>query len=184
MKLSNQVAQSIRAYPILYRDVTYEKSRLKVLNHLFLAVGNGFGWVKGELVEFRPEPKTKKVSVRRTFPPTYFTDSLMVDFRDLGERDTFSREAWHPYDLCEYSRLFTIPDDVQDDWLSGALEAHGATEEFYSRPFEDLVGVFYERRRPTTSDQIQEHLQRYIPEQKRWLKVMGERLSLLRENRR
>lgn len=41
MKLKDYVFKSIREYPSLYKDVDYEKSKLKVLNHTFFVTGNG-----------------------------------------------------------------------------------------------------------------------------------------------
>jgi hypothetical protein len=44
MKLADHVRKSILEYPTLYKSDTYERSRLSVLNHLFLVIGNGYEW--------------------------------------------------------------------------------------------------------------------------------------------
>jgi len=44
MKLENSIKWSIYNYPTLYRDNTYEKSRIPVLCQYFLTIGNGLEW--------------------------------------------------------------------------------------------------------------------------------------------
>lgn len=41
MKIKDFISKSIQEYPSLYKDVDYEKSKLKVLNHVFFVYGNG-----------------------------------------------------------------------------------------------------------------------------------------------
>jgi hypothetical protein len=41
MKIADYISKSIQEYPSLYKDVDYEKSKLKVLNHIFFTIGNG-----------------------------------------------------------------------------------------------------------------------------------------------
>jgi hypothetical protein len=38
MKIKDFISKSIQEYPLLYKDVNYEKSKLKVLNQLFFCV--------------------------------------------------------------------------------------------------------------------------------------------------
>ena len=42
MKLEARISKSIYEYPDLYKCETYEQSRLKVLEHIFITLGNGF----------------------------------------------------------------------------------------------------------------------------------------------
>ncbi len=44
MKLNNLVEDLIYNYPSLFRSINYKTSRLRVLNHLFLVIGNGYEW--------------------------------------------------------------------------------------------------------------------------------------------
>lgn len=41
MKIKDFISKSIQEYPLLYKDVDYEKSKLKVLDHVFFSYGNG-----------------------------------------------------------------------------------------------------------------------------------------------
>mgnify|MGYP000864016074 FL=1 len=41
MKVKDFISKCIQEYPSLYKDVDYEKSKLKVLNHVFFTIGNG-----------------------------------------------------------------------------------------------------------------------------------------------
>jgi hypothetical protein len=44
MKIKDFISKSIQEYPLLYKDVDYEKSKLKVLDQLFFVSGNGMEW--------------------------------------------------------------------------------------------------------------------------------------------
>lgn len=62
MKLEDSIAKSIFKYPGLYKDANWEKSRRKVLSHLFLTAGNGLDWHDGFLTsEFDYDPDTDKL---------------------------------------------------------------------------------------------------------------------------
>lgn len=41
MKIADYISKYIQKYPFLYKDVDYEKSKLKVLNQIFFTIGNG-----------------------------------------------------------------------------------------------------------------------------------------------
>ncbi len=41
MKIADFISKSIQEYPLLYKDTDYEKSKLKVLDHVFFTIGNG-----------------------------------------------------------------------------------------------------------------------------------------------
>lgn len=66
MNLEDRIRKSIWTYPSLYKAETLEKSRLLVLNHLFLVIGNGYVWVGNDYVE-ESEVKYKG---KRKFNPT------------------------------------------------------------------------------------------------------------------
>lgn len=48
MKIADYISKKIQMYPTLYKDVDYEKSKLKVLNYIFFTVGNGLDFAKTE----------------------------------------------------------------------------------------------------------------------------------------
>ena len=71
MKLEHVINWSIINYPTLYRDVTLERSRLKVLNQLFFVIGNGFEWHKdGFLFD------GNKRNFRKILPKGFFEKNL------------------------------------------------------------------------------------------------------------
>jgi len=41
MKIADYISKQIQKHPSLYKDVDYEKSKLKVLNHTFFTIGSG-----------------------------------------------------------------------------------------------------------------------------------------------
>jgi hypothetical protein len=45
------------------------------------------------------------------------------EFEYPFEEETFPYNSSFIYPICEYSRVHTVPNDVQDDWLLGAVEA-------------------------------------------------------------
>jgi hypothetical protein len=48
MKIKDYISRSIQEYPSMYKDVDYEKSKLKVLNHIFFVIGNGLEFARTE----------------------------------------------------------------------------------------------------------------------------------------
>lgn len=74
MLLEDYIRQSIYTYPSLYKDKTYELSRLKVLDHIFLCIGTGLEWSKnGELCELTGSSVKKG---RKTLPKDFFEKRL------------------------------------------------------------------------------------------------------------
>lgn len=70
MKLEDHIRASIYRYPTLYRANDYAESRLYVLNHLFLVIGNGYEWHRdGYLTSGKKEG-------RKTLPKNYFEMDL------------------------------------------------------------------------------------------------------------
>jgi len=63
MKIADYISKSIQEYPLMYKDVDYEKSKLKVLNHIFFTNGNGLEMAETENPEdggYVVHPKHKK----------------------------------------------------------------------------------------------------------------------------
>jgi len=183
-KLDLHIAQSIRKYPSLYRDVTYEKSRLKVLDQLFFVIGNGYEWSpKGTLVEGFPEKKRPKVSRSLKFDDDYWTKPLFetsyLTDPEGFTHDVHARYAWIPYTICEYSAIVTIPDNVAIDWLKGAEEAYTALKTFWAQDRETL-NVLFKGRRGWTDEQREKHLDSEILSQREWIERIDVQLRKLR----
>lgn len=201
MKLDLYVAKSIRDFPTLFRDVTYEKSRIKVLDQLFLVNGNGLEWKNGTLedrykttpkmakqrAEERGEDYVPKSHMRSTkFEPDYFMKPILVirklytDENGVVQTYTQNQEstyAWVPYSICEYAKLVNIPKNVQKDWLEGAIETYQRTVEFWNQDYDTLDKLFTGRR-GWTREQQEKYLAREIEEQKAWLDKAGKLLAL------
>jgi len=121
------------------------------LHHYFFVVGNGYKWKNGMLVEYfgdiyidtLPDNLSKwKRWDRNKFEPQFknlkerfksFLDEEKVKvivkyprrFLDDWQYDLynhFTPERIYPY-CPEYAKLFTIPDDVTDDWNYYAIRA-------------------------------------------------------------
>ena len=63
MKVSDYISKSIQEYPSLYKDVDYEKSKLKVLCQAFFTIGNGLEFADTENTlegGYVVDPKMKK----------------------------------------------------------------------------------------------------------------------------
>lgn len=132
LTLRETIKHSVHYYP------TLSPSRAFVLNHLFCTNGNGFAWINGRLVEHRPRyddpllrdawdteglPEgTAKTFARlnakrreRVLTVHAVEDQIVDGEVSLRELPDFSQ-------LCRFSALCCVPDDVQPDWLAGALE--------------------------------------------------------------
>lgn len=72
MKLNYLVNWMIYNYPTLFRSRTYTASRLKVLNHLFLVIGNGFKWHDDGYMT------KENIQSRKTLPKDFFNKNLYI----------------------------------------------------------------------------------------------------------
>lgn len=132
--LDHLIAHSIRAYPGLYRCKNYKQSRLKVLEHLFLVISNGYEWENGELKELSFCRDNRKSDDSLKFEKDHFTKSMFRQPSDsmirklmpdllLEERAYALGTKSTLYPISElYSKCVTIPDDIQPDWLKGAKD--------------------------------------------------------------
>jgi len=139
MLLNESIAKNIKKYPTLYRDINYQLSRVKVLNHFFLTNGNGMSWWDGFLSDENEEdwdrdkggwygiggPKYKEDTFKDYFSKNYFTSNKIAKGKS-------SRSQWSPYPISKYSLLIHVPDNVKLDWLLGADEICQYTIQFYN----------------------------------------------------
>jgi hypothetical protein len=159
MKLKDAIAQSIKRFPSLYRDLDYDKSRLKVLDHFFLTNGNGMAWWDGFItknceMEYRDRggyygvagPKYGEQTFNSRFSPDYFTSNKiyglysarMNAFRKrhgIVKPNACSRRALSLYPISEgFGHILSIPDNIQNDWLRGAERICQAGLEYWQKP--------------------------------------------------
>ena len=160
--LNNVVNYCITDFPVLFKDVNYEKSRIKVLDHLFIVIGNGYEWARpnnhsegGYLTEpdyVEVEEVAYTTTVRAAdagydphekpieIPDNYFELTIHINTEDEDINGyTISRqlvlgakEEYRPYEISEYSGISMIPDNVKPDWLEGANDIANRILEFYS----------------------------------------------------
>jgi len=180
VNLDRYISQQIRQWPLLFRDVDYEKSRTKVLDHLFLTIGNGYEWAEdGTMVAHYEE--SDPASDLLEFEEDFFTRPMLQPHEWGGvttEIDQRSDHPWVPYSICKFSKIVTIPNNVRPDWLAAAREIYSKTVEFWSQPTEVLLEVLSEHRLEIRED-VERFLDREIAQQKEWLEKIAARLQEL-----
>jgi len=105
------------AYPELFQY------RAEALNQLFCVNGNGYDWVDGQLVDWmedNPDPLLVDKRYQRAKELIEAGYELPFINDEMNRIRVFMHHDWYP--LCEYSNIVNIPDDVQKDWLMGAIE--------------------------------------------------------------
>lgn len=100
-------------------------TRKHCLDHLFCVIGNGFEWVKGELVD-NDDKYQKRYKLRKPIKKAEFWREenwyQMNEFYGglycLDEKQKIPVQynfEWYPLSK-RYSALFTYPEDIKDDW--------------------------------------------------------------------
>ena len=95
-------------------------SRQKCLDQLFCTIGNGYGWVDGELVEDSLDTKTllsrwKLVTPIERAEPTKSVIEVGGIRESMFKRRNLDNPKWYPLSK-EYSYLYNYPDDIKPDW--------------------------------------------------------------------
>lgn len=146
MSINKAIADSIRAYPTLYR------CRTDVLEHWFCTIGNGMMWEDGKLVHsYSEEPRTLEQIIKED--TAYQVQDLSTPRRRVAlakniaylttiynNADDLAQLPWDSsdrvamsnspdslppkaiYPLCEYSRMCSVPDDVDPEYLAAVRE--------------------------------------------------------------
>lgn len=100
-------------------------TRKHCLDHLFCVIGNGFEWVKGELVD-NDDKYQKRYKLRKPIKKAEFwreehwyqMNEFYNDLHGLDEKQKIPMQynfEWYPLSK-KYSALFTYPEDIKDDW--------------------------------------------------------------------
>lgn len=137
----------------LWNYPTLAKSRMDVIHHLMVVIGNGYEWEDGVLIEVGGEeeiadPNTELGSrYHNHFAESGNRNSLWnvkirhrVDLRDhelcreirsnfetYYGRNGFDRETVYPGSR-EYSKMWTAPTEVRPDWAAVVQEARNVFE--------------------------------------------------------
>jgi hypothetical protein len=147
MKLNTLICSAILNYPSLHKDENFHKSKLKVLDHLYFVIGNGFRWKNGQLVELSFGTREPRIIVTH-LPEEFFTDykilrkdrhgipNYSIENGFLKETRWWEENSYYPvhfYPLCEnYSNVFLIPDNVKKDYMEGAIFVTAEAKKFYT----------------------------------------------------
>lgn len=137
---------SLEAYPTLH--IKEEE----VLHHLFFINGNGYDWIKGELVEGSYYAMRKTVKKHRVgHIEEYGTSDIevirekVIEYRarnlaflkKVGIKDDYKKL----YPICEYAKIVNIPRNIKPDWLKAARKAITVAETYYIATDEDKVWI-------------------------------------------
>lgn len=136
MKVCDYISKSIQEYPSLYKDIDYEKSKTKVMDHVFFTIGNGLelgnGYVfdpkykrsKGEWEVVDPKPYGIEKYPR--LPDGFFDQKAYYVYphpdRVVGRKklnlyyregepkiyEALSNNPYTPYPIMEYSFAYQV----------------------------------------------------------------------------
>lgn len=124
MKIVDYISKAIQEYPSLYKDTNYEKSKMKVLDHIFFTIGNGLEMAKpadGEEGGYVVDPKYKKNRITdewerrkdkpygkeryKKIPDTYFDDIVYYVYAGIPafdvvvvDKDGYGKSSYIRYD--------------------------------------------------------------------------------------
>lgn len=116
MTLETTIQEMFNSCPLLFQ------TRKDCLNQLFCVIGNGYGWVSGELINH--------IQNNEEFYKDYESKlKAQLDVNGKAEQKQILKqpknliEEWMWYPLCkEYSALYNYPKDIKEDWLEGIEE--------------------------------------------------------------
>lgn len=155
LSVKETVRRCLIQYPSLFRN------KGDVYDHLFLTIGNGYEWVDGGLVEKssgddQPQwadesgdgPANEHPEITAMMRPGRILDARRENNQIRFVLDNFDAlfdeplVLWQPYsDACEYSRLFTMPDDVRDDWRKACNDTSLALASWIHRHEHSLPAI-------------------------------------------
>lgn len=153
MNAEQTVIHAILKYPSLFKDIDFQHSKEKVIDHLFFTNGNGYEWVNGELVLSEYEEDGKFLE----FPDNYFDtalwsdeedeDTLIKEFRLSQKKEYKAREICNKhvislYPICKYAQILNLPKDIKKDWLLLAEEAVALGCAYYNDPYKHYLQFY------------------------------------------
>jgi len=104
--LSDHIKEVIKSYPSLFGDD--DKSKFRVLEHIFFVNGNGYRWEDGKLTI---DEELKKLS----------DGEKQEEIKKFYEGSDKFREVQF-YPLCKYAKLCTIPENVDKNYIPYIIE--------------------------------------------------------------
>lgn len=174
MQVEQFIIKCILEYPLLYKDVSFENSRHKVLDQLFFTNGNGLEWINGEL----QYPESEEVASTYTIPIDYFSKPVMSTEEDetswikkyrLEEGKKFkpheicSKDALTIYPICKYAAIVNIPEDIKFDWLLAAEDACFLAADYFTNPYKHCRDTYIkEWMKLREYSKIKKHLEEQV----------------------
>lgn len=187
MNVEQRITRSILRYPLLYKDVDFEHSRNKVLNHLFFTNGNGMAWIDGEIGYEDVEEAKENVIIpedyfitpiwsREEDEPDFMNEWRKKDGKAYRPHEICSKHSVTMYPLCKYALILHIPDDVRPDWLEAARDAVVMGLDYFSDPYKHGRDTYVrEWMQSRQYDKIKEYLKTQIA----YLSVASSRIHYL-----
>ena len=149
MELEKYIFTKILRWPKLYKFKTFEKSRLFVLDHIFLVIGNGMEWTKDNQGSFITDTDNRGKPyipiLDQELPKDYFNNSDEVNEYEIA-----------PYPISEYSAIFEMLvgqtnsphiknfklNKIKKDWITGALDIASYSLSFYKDSTKDRFHIY------------------------------------------
>jgi len=145
------VKKSLKNCLLLYPSIFPNK--WSVYHHWFCVNGNGYDWVKGELIDISDK---KEIDIKsaigkhfKEFERGLFEWGINSSVKRLKEavlsgievdlriNDFTPKEKRHSqtkspiYPLCEYAQILNIPKNIKPDWKEAAIEFHKYLKSVY-----------------------------------------------------
>lgn len=152
---------SIKTYPGLYKDVDYEKSKMKVLDHVFFTIGNGLEMAqtaKPEEGGYVVDPVVSEIDgewKRRNDMP-YGQRTVEPLSKNYFDSPAKSDYHFHPYPFSKnYSIACNVYYDgvfLQEDWMKELILLCKRTLEFFEDPEQYKHDCYYPTEGSLRSD--------------------------------
>jgi len=110
-------------YPTLFT------TRKECYNHLFCTIGNGYEWIRGQLI-YCDGTENKKFTIAQEkedyasgHPKAKQTEEYIKKQEDwLRGAEKIANYKWSWYPICEYSQIKNIPRNIKSDWAAAVEE--------------------------------------------------------------
>jgi hypothetical protein len=164
MNLEQHINYCIVTYPTLYKDVNHKKSRLKVLNHIFMVTGTEYEWhPDGFLAPYDGSYNIFKL--QKELPKDFYQDFALAEF------------DFTPYPIGIYCPLLEMIEgktnslhidnfeikSFKSDWIKGAVDIAKEAVAYYNGPL----------------SQHKNHCYYSANEPERWNKFCQEQIKIL-----
>lgn len=91
-------------------------TKAHVLEHMYCVIGNGYEWKKGRLVRKKDRTDFSMNMLKK------FCEDFNIPF-NRPRKISFEERKLKIYPISfDYSKIFTVPDNVKDDYLLGAYK--------------------------------------------------------------